>query len=108
MLLSRRASVAVIAACLLPVSAGAQEAGDKHRGYAFASTHCSECHAIAPAVEHSPNPSAPTFIDVAKTNGMTGRALAAWLDTSHPTMPNFVLKRQDRDDVVAYILSLGE
>jgi mono/diheme cytochrome c family protein len=107
MSLSRRA-LAAIAACLLPVSAGAQEAGDMLRGFAFASGHFSECHAIAPAVERSPNPSAPTFIDVAKTKGMTGRALAAWLDTSHPTMPNFVLKRQDRDDVVAYILSLGE
>jgi hypothetical protein len=37
---------------------------------------------------------------------MTGTALTVWMQTSHPTMPNFVLTKQDTLDVVAYILSL--
>ena len=37
---------------------------------------------------------------------MTGRALAVALQTSHETMPNFVLERHDRDNIVAYIMSL--
>lgn len=84
----------------------AQETGDRHSGYNFAQKHCAECHAVEPSDLDSPNPSAPSFTSVAKTSGMNGRALAAWLDTSHPTMPNFILRRDDRDDVVAYIISL--
>ncbi|HML28124.1 MAG TPA: cytochrome C, partial [Hyphomicrobium sp.] len=57
---------------------------------------------------YSPHPGAPSFTSVAKTSGMTGRALAVWLDTSHPTMPNFVLRTEDRDNVVAYIMSLKD
>lgn len=37
---------------------------------------------------------------------MTDRALRVWLQTSHPTMPNFVLTRDERNDIAAYILSL--
>jgi hypothetical protein len=43
---------------------------------------------------------------VANTTGMTATALAVWLTTSHPTMPNMVLDPQDRDNVIAYIISL--
>ena len=39
---------------------------------------------------------------------MTGRALAVALQTSHETMCNFVLERQDRDHIVAYIMSLRQ
>ena len=38
---------------------------------------------------------------------MTATALRTWLQTSHPTMPNIVLKADDRDNVIAYILSLN-
>jgi hypothetical protein len=51
---------------------------------------------------------APTFSSVATTLGMTDRALRVWLQTSHPTMPNYVLSRDDTDDIVAYILSLKQ
>jgi hypothetical protein len=37
---------------------------------------------------------------------MTRRALVVWLQSSHPNMPNIMLEAQDRDDVVAYIMSL--
>jgi hypothetical protein len=37
---------------------------------------------------------------------MTGTALTVWMQTSHPTMPNIVLTKQETLDVVAYILSL--
>ena len=55
----------------------------------------------------------PTFVatpfkDVANNPGMTGTALAVWLQTSHPTMPNFILEKQDMLNVVAYILSLKD
>ena len=43
---------------------------------------------------------------VANTPGMTELALTVWLQSSHPTMPNIVLKQDDLRNVVAYIRSL--
>ncbi len=37
---------------------------------------------------------------------MTDRALRVWLQSSHPTMPNFILSSKERNDVASYILSL--
>jgi hypothetical protein len=37
---------------------------------------------------------------------MTSIALTAALQTSHRTMPNVVIKGDDADNIVAYILSL--
>jgi hypothetical protein len=37
---------------------------------------------------------------------MTDRALRVWLQSSHPTMPNFILSGDEKNDVIAYILSL--
>jgi mono/diheme cytochrome c family protein len=98
--------LAVVFALLFPLSVNAEEPGDPRAGLSFARAHCAECHAVTGFEEKSPNPNAPTFVSVAKTSGMTGRALAVWLETSHPTMPNLVVAQKDRDDVIAYIMSL--
>lgn len=92
--------------CMLSFPAYAQEPGNAQAGYAFAQRNCAECHAVRRGQTESPNQDAPSFESVAKTSGMTGRALVVWLQTSHPTMPNFLVPEKDRDDVVAYILSL--
>jgi hypothetical protein len=49
---------------------------------------------------------APSFEKVAGTPGMTDRALRVWLQSSHPTMPNFILDSDERADIVVYIMSL--
>ena len=90
----------------IPLFAIAQDAGNPNDGLVFARNHCAECHAIRGSEENSPNTNAPPFASVAKTPGMNGRALAAWLQTSHPTMPDFLIAQEDRDNVIAYILSL--
>ena len=61
---------------------------------------------MLPNQEFSPLPEAPTFESVANTPGMTELALTVWLQSSHPTMPNIVLKQDDLRNVVAYIRSL--
>ena len=38
---------------------------------------------------------------------MTAAALKAALNTSHRTMPNLVVKDDDADSIIAYILSLS-
>jgi mono/diheme cytochrome c family protein len=97
---------AAIAVVLCPLSVNAQDAGNPSAGRAFASANCAECHAIGDDGMPSPNFDAPTFASVAATPGMTGHALAAWLQTPHPTMPNFIIRPEDQANLIAYILSL--
>jgi len=49
-------------------------------------------------------PAATPFDKIA--NIKSAEALFEWMHSTHPTMPNIVLKQEDLDDVVAYILSL--
>ncbi len=104
-----RINGAVIALGLLALSgaaARAEELGNATRGLDYVKKHCAECHAVDAAEAYSPNPDAPTFESVANTPGMTARALVVWLQSPHPTMPNLMVPAEDRDNVVAYILSL--
>ena len=91
----------------LALAIGVQQTGDPEAGGAYAQTVCAQCHTINGA-EPSPEPTAPPFEVVANTPGMMGTALAVWLTTSHPTMPNIVLEPQDLDNVIAFILTLKD
>jgi mono/diheme cytochrome c family protein len=99
--------VIVAAAALLALTSGAlaQEA-DIEAGAAYAERVCAACHAVLANEQISPLPQAPTFQSVADTPGMTELALTVWLQSSHPTMPNIILKPDDLRNVVAYIRSL--
>ena len=100
--------VSIVLAAVLPAAAMAQEAGDAKRGLAYATANCAECHGVLAADQESPRRGLATFKKIAETPGMTGTAIAVWLQTSHPTMPNFVISPEDRADIVAYILSLRD
>lgn len=84
----------------------AAEQGNAKAGLEFATEFCSSCHAVAG--DFSPLAAATPFKEVAERPGMTGTALAVFLQTSHPTMPNIILNKQDMFDVIAYIDSLKE
>jgi mono/diheme cytochrome c family protein len=99
--------LAVAAVLFLASGATAQEPGDVKKGAELARSVCAHCHAVGSGERRSPDPMAPSFASLATTPGMTGTALRVWLRTSHPTMPDYILGDQDRDDVVAYILSLN-
>ena len=86
--------------------AQAREAGDPAKGLTYASTSCAHCHAVRKDDQTSPNPLAPSFEAIANSAGVTGISLAAILHSSHENMPNFVLAANERDNVIAYILSL--
>jgi mono/diheme cytochrome c family protein len=90
----------------LATAAQAQETGDPAAGAAYAKKVCTPCHAVLANEQLSPLLQAPTFQAAADTPGMTATALTVWLQSSHPTMPNIVLAPNDRDNVIAYILSL--
>jgi mono/diheme cytochrome c family protein len=74
-------------------------------GEALAQSWCSQCHAVKPN-QASPNPAAPRFPDLAAEPSITEYSLRAFLTTPHLTMPNFMIKSDDIDDIASYILSL--
>ena len=39
---------------------------------------------------------------------MNRMALIVWFQSPHPNMPNLILEPGDRDDVIAYIVSLRD
>jgi len=84
----------------------AQEIGDTTQGHEFAKTLCAICHGVEPGATSSPRPPAPTFERIAAEPGMTATALYVVLQTPHQTMPDLVLTQTEKDDVIAYILSL--
>lgn len=86
----------------------AQGVGDPGQGPAVARQFCSECHAIHIGQVRSPNSRSPTFVELASVPGMTGTALVVALTTPHVGMPMFILTAEQRESVIAYILSLKE
>jgi mono/diheme cytochrome c family protein len=103
-------STALVAGIILVLATGAeaQEMGDAKKGATLAQTVCAECHTVDLGQTPSPNTRAPSFVTVAKTRGMTPLALRVWLQSPHPTMPNLLLSDEQKDDVIAYLLSLKD
>lgn len=95
--------------CLLAVVASvaqAQTVGDPGAGLSLARQVCSECHDVVSPATRSPNPKAPTFVDLATMPGMTATALTIALTTPHAGMPMFRLTEAQRADLIAYVLGL--
>jgi mono/diheme cytochrome c family protein len=99
-------SFAMVLLIAVTSRAGAQQPGDLLKGEALAQSVCAQCHAVRNGQLRSANPMAPSFSNLAKWPGMTDMALRAWLQSSHPVMPNIVLDNNETNDVIAYILSL--
>ena len=103
----KRGAAAVVGVLLMtPVGVYAREPGNPQKGETIARESCAACHAIKAGETASPNSKAPPFALLAQTPGMTAIALRAALQTSHRTMPNLVLRKRRREDVISYILSL--
>ena len=78
-----------------------------YRGRILAQQWCAQCHGVPPN-ELSADANAPSFSAIAQEPSATEYALRVFLRTPHPTMPNFVLKPHDVDDLVSYIVSLRQ
>jgi mono/diheme cytochrome c family protein len=84
------------------------EAGDAARGRQLAGQWCVSCHLISKDGPGTTIDTAPSFPTVAADPKRADeKRLTAWLSTSHPTMPNFSLARDDIADLVAYIRTLS-
>jgi len=87
---------------------GVAYAGDAVRGRQLAGQWCTSCHLIGKDGPGTTIDTAPSFPTVAADARRADQErLTAWLSTSHPTMPNFNLARDDIADLVAYIRTLS-
>jgi mono/diheme cytochrome c family protein len=87
----------------------AQHIGDIRKGRQLALDVCASCHAVRAGQTQSPLATAPSFEEIADTQGMTAAALNFWLTAHvHPTMPLLILSSRQVRDVSAYILSLRD
>jgi cytochrome c len=105
MSMPRTICTALIVAAILVLAGGERAKADAARGRALAEQGCSQCHGIRPA-ESSVNPKAPAFVAIATQPSATEYSLRTFLRVTHKTMPNFVIKPDDIDDIVDYIVSL--
>ena len=94
--------------CVAGSDAHAQAVNNSAEGLAIARQTCSECHAIQKGQARSPNSSSPTFVEIANVPGMTTIALMVALTTPHAGMPMFILTANQRESIIAYILSLKQ
>lgn len=83
------------------------EPGDPAAGLRLASVWCANCHQVAAGAAGPSADAAPTFRSIARMPSTTSMSLRVFIQTPHPNMPNFHLSREELDDVVAYVISLG-
>jgi hypothetical protein len=88
---------------VLPATEEAQ--ADVSRGQILSQQWCSQYHGVRPN-QSSANPDAPSFSAIALEPSATEYPLRTFLRVPHKTMPNFVIKTEDIDDIVDYIASL--
>ena len=81
---------------------------DKEWGREVAQRVCAECHAVLPWETFSPNSGAPPFATIAENPDISRISLVVWFQTPHLKMPNLVLKAEDQEGIIAYILSLAD
>ena len=98
----RRMMAIVLALVLLMFPAAAQDTGVGGR---IAVRWCMACHVVEPNPPTATD-SAPSFKAIAARPSTTADSLDRYLSTGHTLMPDFSLSSQERNALIAYILSL--
>ena len=101
----RMASRLAVMAALLVLAATGEANAAASRGRILSQQWCAQCHGVGPN-QSSANADAPSFSAIAVEPSATEYSLRTFLRVPHPTMPNFVLKPDDIEDIVEYIVSL--
>ncbi len=88
-------------------SASMAQSGRAQRGFTFAQTNCSQCHAIG-RFGDSPIPEAPPFRTLHSRYPIEdlAEAFAEGITTGHPSMPQFQLDPAQINDLLAYLNSI--
>jgi cytochrome c len=97
--------VCLVLACAS--SAAMAQFGRVQRGFTFAQTNCSQCHAIG-RVGESPIPEAPPFRTLHTRYPVEdlAEAFAEGITTGHPSMPQFQLDPAQSNDLIACLDSI--
>ena len=98
----RRTLMMLLALALLAFPAAAQ---DPSAGRNLAARWCMACHVVEPN-QSTATDNAPTFRAIAARPGTTAASLDRYLSVGHTLMPDFLLSSEERNALVAYILSL--
>lgn len=102
------ALIAGAVTALLMAQAAPAAAADAERGHQIAKSWCTSCHVIDHAGTGTRIDTAPGFPTIAADAARSDeRRLSVWLSTSHPTMPDFGMARDEIADLVAYIRTLA-
>jgi len=80
--------------------------GDPAAGLEYARAVCTDCHVVEPAQTNAVFIHSLSFEQIAADARFTAIGLRAFLQTPHDLMPDYILTREQTDDLVAYILSL--
>lgn len=99
------ATLSVLAAAALAVTALPGYAADPAHGLALAKRWCAACHLVS-ADQQQANADAPPFATIARSRHFNAQALAYFLLDPHPKMPDLPLSRYAANDIAAYISSL--
>lgn len=86
---------------------GAAQAADASNGERLAKRWCAFCHVVAEG-QRAGNPDVPTFASIGKKPDYDANAIANFLMSPHPKMPNMSLSRSEAGDLAAYIKSQGQ
>lgn len=81
---------------------------DPSLGRHLAETVCNACHQVGTAPPQNAQSGAPSFAAISHMRSMTETAIKVFLRTSHRTMPNIILSREEVDSVAAYIATLSK
>ena len=102
----RRLRWLIGAAWLAGGHAAAQDLpGDPAGGADLAREVCAQCHLVSEDQMVDPGVG-PSLLEVVEHPATTEMSLRAFLQTPHPTMPNFILTPEETDDIIAYLLVL--
>lgn len=102
----RRVALATGALAALGALASAS-AADAGRGETLARRWCATCHVVASDQARGQD-NAPPFATIAQMPGFGADKIALFLLDPHPKMPDLQLSRIEREDLAAYIVSLGK
>jgi mono/diheme cytochrome c family protein len=81
-------------------------AADAHNGERLAHRWCEACHVVSSAQRRPGSDQAPPFSTIAKMPHFDAAAIALYLLSPHPKMPDMNLTRIEAGDLAAYIATL--
>ena len=87
---------------LASVVSTAARAADAFKGETLAKRWCANCHIVS-SEQQQGTTQAPPFSTVARKSNFNETALAYFLLTPHPRMPDMNLTRSEAADLAAYI-----